>query len=76
MATTRRSEIFGPRHFNFEEYVAGGKYERFVFDFDADFIDVLRERFVLPLENLELFPYKDVLTNYKTSLDGGVVETV
>ena len=49
---------------------------RTTFEFDADFIDVLWERFVLPLENLELFPYKDVLTNYKTSLDGGVVETV
>ena len=41
-----------------------------------DFIEVLREQFMLPLECSELFPYKDVLTNYKTSLDVGVVETV
>ena len=46
------------------------------FEFDPDFIDVLREQFILPLECSELFPYKDVLTNYKTSLDGGVVEII
>ena len=46
------------------------------FEFDPDFIEVLREQFMLPLECSELFPYKDVLTNYKTSLDVGVVEAV
>ena len=44
------------------------------FELDPNFIDVVRENFMLPLECSELFPYKDVLTNYKTSLDGGVVE--
>ena len=46
------------------------------FEFDPDFIEVLREQFMSPLECSELFPYKDVLTNYKTSLDVGVVETI
>ena len=49
---------------------------RTTFEFDADFIDVLRERFILPLESLKLFPYKDVLKSYKTSLDSGVVEII
>ena len=46
------------------------------FEFDPDFIDVVRENFMLPLECSELFPYKDVLTNYKTSLDVGGVEII
>ena len=46
------------------------------FEFVPELIDVLREQFMLPLECSELFPYKDVLTNYKTSLDGGVVEII
>ena len=46
------------------------------FEFDPDFIEVLRDKFISPLECSEFFPYKDVLTNYKTSLDGGVVKTV
>jgi len=46
------------------------------FEFDRDFIDVLRENFMSPLECSELFPYKDVLASYKTSLDGGVVEII
>ena len=46
------------------------------FEFDRDFIDVLWENFMSPLECSELFPYKDVLASYKTSLDGGVVEII
>ena len=49
---------------------------RTAFELDRDFIDALRESFMSPLECSELFPYKDILTSYKTSLDGGVVEII
>ena len=46
------------------------------FEFDRDFINVLRENFISPLEFSGLFPYKDVLTSYKTSLAGGIAEII
>ena len=44
-----------------------------MFEFDADFIDTLKERFILPLENQDMFPYPEVLATYQASLDAGVV---
>ena len=46
------------------------------FEFDADFIHALQERFIVPLENKDMFPYPEVLATYRASLDAGVVEAM
>lgn len=45
-----------------------------IFEFDAELIDILRERFMLPLENPSMFPYRDILETYEASLDAGGIE--
>ena len=45
-------------------------------ELDDNFLTLLRQRFMSPLENLNVFPYDDVLEKYANSIDVGIVEPV
>ena len=45
-------------------------------ELDDNFLTLLRQRFISPLENLNVFPYDDVLKKYSNSIDAGIVEPV
>ena len=47
-----------------------------VVELDDNFLTLLRQRFISPLENLNVFPYDDVLKKYSNSVDAGIVEPV
>lgn len=47
-----------------------------VVELDDNFLTLLSQRFISPLENLNVFPYDDVLKKYSNSIDAGIVEPV